>query len=102
MVKSQQDQIKQALAAANFYGQLLQVYPNDLKHRVNMRPVPFSNEESDDRSDRLLQLYVSQQNENLFFDNTSRQSSISSDMQGERPVSKTYSQHPALHQGIFL
>ena len=96
MFKSQQDQLRQALAAANFYGQLLQVYPDDLKHRVNMTPMSLSNNESDERSDRILQLYVSQQNDDLFCHNASQQPITSSSMQAERTISKTYSQQSSV------
>ena len=85
MVKSQQDQLRQALAAVNFYGQLIQVYPKDLKHRVYLTAIPTVGDQSRTCSDELLELFISQQNENLFCHKSLTQSS-NEDVHSEREV----------------
>ena len=77
MVKSQQDQLRQALGAANFYGQLLQIYPSDLKHRVKAMPLSSSSDESIEFMHSILRLYISEQNENLFYHISSQNSPVS-------------------------
>ena len=62
MEKSQQDQMRQALAASNFYGKLLHIYPNDIQRIADVK----QNVSSGERIDSLLQLYISPGNKNLF------------------------------------
>ena len=65
MAKTQQDQLSQALAAVNFYGRILQVYPYDLKHRVT-----YSGQDPEDAMNPILRTYVSEKNEELFSQGT--------------------------------
>ena len=67
MEKSQQDQMRQALAASNFYGKLLHIYPNDIQRIADVK----QNLSSCERIDSLLQLYISPGNKNLFLNKTS-------------------------------
>ena len=67
MEKSQQDQMRQALAASNFYGKLLHIYPNDIQRIADVK----QNLSSCERIDSLLQLYISPGNKKLFLNKTS-------------------------------
>ena len=73
MAKSQQDQLRQALTAANFYGQLLQIYPIDMKHRIDMIHQSSLIGQSQICVDEILELFMSEENKAIFCYQSSNQ-----------------------------
>ena len=103
MAKSQQDQLRQALAATNFYGKLLQIYPHDLTQCVSMNPLSSSSANSDTYLDPALELYVSTKNQSLFChgSNADNLSTSSKQSEPQSSISKTYSQQVPMRSPVI-